>query len=302
MTLSTFLELVEMKAKTASVFPFIVGLFFSWYILGSVNILYSIIFFVAMLLFNMNVDILDNYNDFHHSDYAEWKKKTNIIGRESIPMKLVIFLMVTFTGISAIMGIYLTVKVGLPVLWMGLFCFLIGIMYSSGPRPISNTPFGEIASGVTMGFVITLISVYVNSFQIFNWSWVTLGKVFLASLPEVIWIGNIMLANNICDHGEDEKNNRTTLIHYIGVKAGLWLFIFSNILAYLTIFLNIYIGIFPVALLGSLLVVPLIYKQANIFYHKQVKRETFVCSVRIAILGSVGLCIGFILYLILDLI
>ena len=59
-----FLELVEFKAKTASVLPFFIGLVFSWYNYQSVHIGYVFIYFVAMFIFNMAVDMLDNYNDY----------------------------------------------------------------------------------------------------------------------------------------------------------------------------------------------------------------------------------------------
>ena len=57
----------------------------------------------------------------------------------------------------------------------GIFCFFIGYSYSSGPRPISSLPLGELASGFTMGFMIALLSVYLNSYQTFTWSWASRG-------------------------------------------------------------------------------------------------------------------------------
>ena len=37
--------------------------------------------------------------------------------------------------VSALMGIGLSFIVGWPLLIMGLYCYLIGIFYSSGPKP-----------------------------------------------------------------------------------------------------------------------------------------------------------------------
>lgn len=72
--------------------------------------------------------------------------------------------------VSALMGIGLSFIVGWPLLIMGLYCYLIGIFYSSGPKPLSSLPLGEVFSGFTMGFMITLICVYINTFEVFNWS------------------------------------------------------------------------------------------------------------------------------------
>ena len=57
MSISTFLELVEIKAKPASVMPFSLGLCFSTYYYNSINWGVSIVFFIAMFMFNMVVDM-----------------------------------------------------------------------------------------------------------------------------------------------------------------------------------------------------------------------------------------------------
>lgn len=44
MTIPVFMELVEMKAKTASVLPFLIGLCFSSYYYGSIHPLLLVLF------------------------------------------------------------------------------------------------------------------------------------------------------------------------------------------------------------------------------------------------------------------
>lgn len=110
-----------------------------------------------------------------------------------------------------------------------MVCFAIGILYTFGPIPISRMPLGEIFSGVTMGFGILFLTVYVNAFDqnIANLVWegrmisfradlLQILEIVLVSIPCVATIANIMLANNICDLEEDIKNNRFTLPYYIG--------------------------------------------------------------------------------------
>lgn len=75
MNLTVFLELVEFKAKTASILPFFIGICFSLYNFHKLHLGLVLLYFVAMVIFNMAVDILDNYNDYHHAteihDYRE---------------------------------------------------------------------------------------------------------------------------------------------------------------------------------------------------------------------------------------
>lgn len=287
MSLKVFLELVEIKAKTASILPMLLGLCLSAYYFESVNLFYSLLFFIAMLLFNMAVDMMDNYNDYNHAvDTKDYKQNTNIIGREHISPRLVLGLLVTFSVVAALIGIYLVTQVGLPLLWMGIFCFLIGIFYSSGPFPLSGLPVGELASGFTMGFMICLISVYVNTYQVFNWTWLNLGIVFLVALPDELWISNLLLANSICDAKEDEANHRHTIIHFIGQQNGLYAFAVKNILAFIAIILMVVWRLAPWTVLLTLLIIPFVIKQTRMLFAKQVKKETFPCAVRILLVGS----------------
>lgn len=301
MSLSVFLELVEIKAKTASVAPFLLGMCFSAYYFGNLNWMTSLVFFIAMLLFNMVVDMLDNYSDYYHADSQSYQQKTNIIGRENISPKLVLSLIIIFSVISAIMGIWLVMQAGLPVLWMGIFCFAVGFFYSSGPRPISSLPLGELFSGFTMGFMIVLLSVYLNTYQVFTWNWATLGRIFLVALADELWISNLMLANNLCDAQEDEDNHRTTIIHFIGKKAGLVFFSLKNILAFLVIILLPFLGLAPQLVWLTIIIVPFVWQQNKILIDKQVKTETFITAVKILLVGSMTYLISYFIGLIINL-
>lgn len=288
-SLDVFLELVEIKAKTASILPMLLGVCMSVYYYHSFNLINSILFFIAMLLFNMAVDMMDNYNDYNHAvDTEDYKKNTNIIGREKISPRLVLTLILIFSIIAAGIGIYLVTRVGLPLLWMGIFCFAVGILYSSGPFPMNGLPVGEFFSGFTMGFMIMLISVYINKTGIFDWSWSNLLKIWLVALPCELWISNLMLANNICDAQEDEDNHRHTIIHFIGVQQGLNSFTTKNVIAFLAIITAVMARLAPWTILLTLLIIPFVVKQTKLLYHEQVKKRTFPCAVKILLVGSLA--------------
>jgi 1,4-dihydroxy-2-naphthoate octaprenyltransferase len=288
-SLDVFLELVEIKAKTASILPMLLGVCMSVYYYHSFNLINSILFFIAMLLFNMAVDMMDNYNDYNHAvDTEDYKKNTNIIGREKISPRLVLTLILIFSIIAAGIGIYLVTRVGLPLLWMGIFCFAVGILYSSGPFPMNGLPVGEFFSGFTMGFMIMLISVYINKTGSFDWSWSNLLKIWLVALPCELWISNLMLANNICDAQEDEDNHRHTIIHFIGVQQGLNSFTTKNVIAFLAIITAVMARLAPWTMLLTLLIIPFVVKQTKLLYHEQVKKRTFPCAVKILLVGSLA--------------
>lgn len=294
MSLSVFLELVEMKAKTASVFPFLLGICFSAYYYGHVNAFYAFLFFVAMFSFNMAVDCWDNYNDYNHAvDTKDYKKHTNIIGRENLNPRKILAMLLSMATLGAVIGIYLVVKVGLPVLWMGLACYLIGFLYSFGKYPLSSLPLGELASGLAMGVLITFIAVEVSAYQYITWNLKTIVQIWLITLPNELWISNLMLANNICDHDEDERNHRHTIVHYLGINLSLTAFTIKNILALGVIALSVYLKLAPWTILFTWLTIPFVYKQNRMLIHRQVKKETFLCAVKILAVCSCTLVLTY---------
>lgn len=68
---------------------------------------------------------------------------------------------------------------------------------------IAYSSFGELVSGIVMGIGIVLIAFYIQTRT------VTLGAVLL-SVPSMILVGAIMLANNIRDIVGDTEGGRKT--------------------------------------------------------------------------------------------
>lgn len=281
MNFKVFAELIELKAKAASVFPFIMGFLYSWYHYQQVKPLYMLLFFVSMLLFNMAVDILDNYMDYHNAtDVHDYKEETNIIGREQLSLSLVRNIMIGLILVSALMGIYLASQTSWIILWLGMFSYFIGIFYSAGPKPLSSLPVGEITSGVTMGIVIPLICVYLNLFDIVAFDWAFIGKVTVLSIPTALAISNLMLANNTCDLEEDVLNNRHTLVYYIGKNRAVSLFKLLVILSFVFATLGVLLKIVPITLLAIWLIFPKIWKNTLIYSKEQTKLKTFPIAIK----------------------
>ena len=240
-----------------------------------------------MFCFNCFVDIWDNYNDYHKAvDTEDYKKNTNIIGRENLSLSLIKGLLLFFFSISLILGLIVAGLVGWPVFWLGLFCYFIGVFYSAGPKPLSSLPVGELASGLTMGYLIFLICVYINTSTVFIWNFGTLASTFLVALPSTLLIANLMLANNTCDLEEDEGNHRYTIVHYIGKKNALRWWTSAIVLAYIFIVVAVVLGSISPLMLLMFILLPFIIKQARPYLQRQVKSETFIASVKILMVFS----------------
>lgn len=276
MSLKIFLELIEFKAKAASLFPFLLGVFISIYHFNSFNLFSAIVLYIAMFLFNCFVDIWDNYMDYKTAlDEKHYKVKTNVIGRENLNIKELEIMMFIFFTISFAIGLFLVYKTGVELLILGLISFAIGVFYSYGKRPISSTPFGEITSGLAMGFLIPLITVFVLSPNSDVFSVHNLWIVFLSSFINIVFIANLLFANNICDMDEDRKNGRVTLPHILGFKNSILLFKFAYILGFLSVILAVFTKVYPISLLFIFLCIPLVIKNTNRLEKNPIKLQSF---------------------------
>lgn len=281
MTLKIFAELVELKAKTASIFPFLMGFLYSWYHYNQIYWGNMLIFFISMVLFNMAVDIMDNYMDYHNAtDVHDYKHETNIIGRENLSLSLVRNMMWGFIMVSALMGIYLASQTSWVILWLGMFSYAMGIFYSAGPKPLSSLPVGEVTSGLTMGVVIPLICVYLNIYDIVPFDWHLIGSVTMMSLPAAFSIANLMLANNTCDVEEDILNNRHTLVSYIGKKKAVTLFQILVIATFVAATISVIFKIVPLTLLLLWAIFPKVWQNTKAYSKEQIKTKTFPLAIK----------------------
>ena len=275
MTLKIFLELVEIKTKIASIFPYIIGLLFSLSYFKTFNAGLSFLFLLAMLIFDMTVTAINNYQDFQKAKDEIYQKQENIIGKANLQPQFVRNLIVFMVAVSLVLGFLLAYFTGWLFLVLGGIVFFIGVFYTYGPIPLSRMPLGEIFSGGTMGFGIFAMVILINSsenpiFKLdlnfaansFTLSGDVMGAVAMvvASLPLVFTIANIMLANNLRDLDTDIKNHRYTLVYYIGRKQGIQLFQLLMYSAYFFIILGFFIGIFEWPTLLTFLSFPIIQK------------------------------------------
>jgi 1,4-dihydroxy-2-naphthoate octaprenyltransferase len=198
-----FLNFAEIQTKIASVLPFLTALAYCFYLQSYINLRSSILFFIGMVLFDMTVTMINNYID---------RRQANETGFFSRVVSLaIIFCTIT---LAACIGLFLSWMHGLGFLLAGVFCFAVGVGYTYGPMPISRSPYGELASGITMGFVIPFLVMKINTqgfikffFDNMNATVVLdlsgLLKFGLVCVPLIICVANVMLANYICDMEAD---------------------------------------------------------------------------------------------------
>ena len=274
-TLQKFNALVQIQTIIISALPYIIGSVMASYYYHNFNLVYSLWLFLAVICFHLAVNGHNQY-----TDYARYKRNhitsyNNILEKFNITKSWARKIIIILTLISAIIGIILSIKVGWIILLIGILSYLIGYCYSGGPYPILKTPFGEPVSGITMGYNITFLGLYINMYNVHpfdNFFW---AKAIIVAGPAIFVIANVMLANNICDVAEDVKIGRKTLPYYTGRKTALTILCCYYVLAYIFLILGIVLKYLPVITLGSLLTIPLVYHTTKTFVKNPHKESTF---------------------------
>lgn len=287
------IELVELRTKIASVIPFVVGLLYSVWTFGNFNVVNMVLFFIGMVCFDMATTIMNNLMDYVKAKNETYRQEENIIGTSSLTVKQAAMIFGSLVGVATIIGIILVVRTNIILLFVGALCFVIGIFYTFGPIPISRMPLGEVLSGVTMGFGIFWIVIFLNAPEAsFAWMGLDQGmlivrlalfdhiKVVLLSLPLVCTIANIMLSNNLCDLETDITNHRYTLVYYIGKPMALKLYQGLYLISFVAMALAVVFRMAPILILGTLLVGVPVYKNIQLFMQKQEKRTTFALAIK----------------------
>ncbi|NJE63539.1 1,4-dihydroxy-2-naphthoate polyprenyltransferase [Enterococcus durans] len=310
MTLKIFLEVVELRTKVASVFPFAIGVLFSIAFFHEIHWLNTLLFFIGMLVFDLATTAINNYMDYEKAHSAVYKYEENVIGRTGTSPKLVRNMILGMILFVLIIGLVLTAKTGLFLLLMGVACCFIGIFYTFGPIPLSRMPLGEIFSGVTMGLGIFAMVVYVNTHNtnVFDLSlslatghfslegnlWAILA-IFLASLPLIFTIANIMLANNLRDLDRDIENHRYTLVFYIGRPVGIVLFQLLMYACYLVILLGLISHVYQFPIIVTFFTLPKVYKNLQAFKQTMPQPVSFSYSIKNMVLFNSSYVVGLLL-------
>jgi len=199
---------------TASFIPVFVGSMAAWTD-GSLNPFVFISMLLASILIQAATNMFNEYYDFVRGlDTDQSVGISGTIVRDGLSPQTVIRTAIGFYIVSALLGAYICYESSWWIAVVGLVCMLFGYLYTGGPYPIAYTPFGELFAGFFMGTVIIAISYYIQTSEVNV-------RIVLISIPIALFIGSILLSNNIRDLDGDKENGRKTIAILLGRKRAI---------------------------------------------------------------------------------
>ena len=275
----TLMKLLDVKTLVAGIFPVVLGSVYSLFRFGQMNIVDMLVIMFGILLIQSCANMVNDLFDHARGTDSDEKSHEKVLASGEMTRRQVIGLVIVFLVIDVMIGLYYALEHHPMIIAVAAVGILTMYFYSAGDRPISHTPFGEFVAGTTMGLGIMGTVIYIQS-------GVVDLETLVVTLPTSIYIGTILLTNNISDHKEDRISGRRTLPIHIGIHWAelLWIASCHSLLTFTAVF--VLVGYWP---MESLLLALVIFPYRPIFRFKGVPKEKENKEMLMGLIGRIGL-------------
>ena len=203
---------MRLFALPASMMPVIFGTVLAVTIGGvKFNLLMFAASLFGMATLHTGSNLLNDVYDFKKGVDRQVNPVSGSIVRGWITVNEALIAAWSFLLIGSVIGFIIFLKVGLPILWIGIIGIAIGVLYTWGPLPLKNNAMGDLAVFFNFGILGALGAWTVQTGYI---SWIPV----LWAVPMSLLVVGILHANNWRDIVSDRTGGITTVAAFFGDK------------------------------------------------------------------------------------
>lgn len=276
------------KTLPAAISPVLVGTSLAW-----ADGLFAPVPAAAAMVGALLLQILSNFAN----DYFDYGKGADTRERLGPPRSLAAGLLsarelrvgiVLTAALAVLVGVYLALIGGWPIVAIGVASLLAAVLYTGGPFPFGYHGLGDIFVFVFFGLTAVCGAYYVQAGTIS-------APVFLASVPVGLLITAILVVNNLRDIETDAKAGKRTLAVLIGPRSTRRQYIALLTLAYVLAPVLWLVSSHGPTVLLPLISLPLAVRRASSLYLSegkalnQVLAATAQLSLQFSLLLSIGI-------------
>ncbi len=165
------------------------------------------------LLLQIGVNLANDYFDYakgvdtHDRQGPLRVTQSGLISPERVRMGMAVVF-----GLAALIGVYLIIAGGWPILVIGVASILSALAYSGGPFPLASHGLGDLFVFIFFGLAAVCGTYYVQALAL------PVG-VILAAVPVGLLITAILVVNNTRDIESDARAGKRTLAVMLGERG-----------------------------------------------------------------------------------
>lgn len=184
---------------------------FSWLVIfvysSDGNIINGIAALFGIAFTHLATNLFDDYIDYKNLPKDCQKSKCSYIKEGKASINDVLRVVIIYLSIATIMGLFLFLRCGFPVIILAIIGGAIALSYSI----LSKIGFSEIAVGITFGPLL-FEGVYFVMTGTFSFT------VFIISLAVVMFTIGLMYVHTVLDYEGDLKSGKKTIACRLGTK------------------------------------------------------------------------------------
>jgi len=215
---------------------------------------------VGALLLQVGANLANDYQDYvKGTDTAERKGPTRVAASGLLSLdRLRLGIVITF-ALAALLGLYLFIAAGWPILFLGLAAILSALAYTGGPFPLGYHGLGDLFVFIFFGLAAVCGTYYVQAQTL------TVTAI-VAALPVGALTVAILVVNNLRDIETDARTGKRTLAVILGPAGTRLEYVSLLVIAYATPLLLWLAGSASAWLLLPWLTLPLAVKLVRVLY------------------------------------
>lgn len=207
---------------------------------------------IGIVMAHSAADFIDDYFDYKKGNLGN--KVQQFHDSPLIDKKVTLNQVLVATAICLLIafatGLYVFIKVGLPVIWLVAAGAFIVFFYTSPPIMLNYRGLGETMLFLAFGPMI-VAGIYIVLTGQFSW------EALIVSLVPGVFTMNIGVVSNTFDYLDDIKSGKRTFSVRFGQQAAVRLIMIGSLIAYLSVIVGAATQLVPAWTLLVLLTIPL---------------------------------------------
>ncbi len=212
MNIQSWLIASRPKTLIVSIAPVLLGLALSFNNQVFSSIVVGILTLIAAILIQLGTNFINDLHDFlSGADDKNRLGPTRAVQAGLLSERQIKLGAFLCFGIALLIGIYLVLIGGVPILLIGSFALISGYCYTAGPYPLGYNGLGDIFVFIFFGLIAVPGTYYLQSGILFD-----IDSIIIGSSIGFIAVA-ILCVNNIRDINSDYKAGKKTLAVRFGV-------------------------------------------------------------------------------------